>query len=185
MTALDFQNTNTGSTKLNYDDTSANDFVVTLPHKTCTLASVEGTTTNDNALAGQIGEYISSTVLAASAISIATSTVTVITSIGLTAGDWDVTGRVGFISSGTTSVTRLNSMINTSVAISNDLEAINQYVYVPSSVINTPGNGEIHIPCGGARISIAVPTTVYLLALGTFTASTLSAHGIISARRVR
>lgn len=43
-----FQNTNNGSTKLNYDDTSANDYVVTLPHASGELISDNTTAYNND-----------------------------------------------------------------------------------------------------------------------------------------
>lgn len=51
MTALSFENTNTGSTKLQYDDTSVNDYVVTLPHKTCTVAGMDDVANSSSLLA--------------------------------------------------------------------------------------------------------------------------------------
>lgn len=53
-----------------------------------------GTSTNDDASAGNVGEYISHN----NNVNVASSTVTTISSIALTAGDWDVT--LGFAISG-------------------------------------------------------------------------------------
>src|SRR4029077_4886616 len=49
-----------------------------------------GTATNDNATAGNVGEYIESVIPAGAAIAITSATNTNLTSISLTAGDWDV-----------------------------------------------------------------------------------------------
>jgi len=49
-----------------------------------------GTTTNDNAAAGQVGEYVSSTITGGASVALTPGVATNITSISLTAGDWDV-----------------------------------------------------------------------------------------------
>jgi hypothetical protein len=71
-----------------------------------------GTTTNDDASAGQFGEVISSTILAASAVALTTGTAANVTSISLTAGDWDVRGDISWTTAGTTNVTRLVASIS-------------------------------------------------------------------------
>ncbi len=57
-------------------------------------SGIIGTTTNNNAAAGSVGEYVFSQVLAASPVSLTNSTPNNITSISLTAGDWTVTGNI-------------------------------------------------------------------------------------------
>src|SRR5690349_16625741 len=67
------------------------------------ITSLAGTATNDDAAAGKIGEYIESEVLSGSAVSLTTNTAANITSISLTAGDWDVWGAAVYqLGSGTT-----------------------------------------------------------------------------------
>jgi len=61
-----------------------------------TTGGILGTTTNNNASAGYVGEFVSSEVLIGSAVSISANTATDLTSISLTAGDWDVWANVGF-----------------------------------------------------------------------------------------
>lgn len=53
-----------------------------------------GTTTNDNAATGYIGEYLSSTVLSGSAVSLSGGVAKDITTLALTGGDWDVWGTI-------------------------------------------------------------------------------------------
>src|SRR5216684_1358028 len=78
----------------------------------------QGTATNDNAAAGKVGEYISSTIATGSSVTLTTNTTANVTSISLTAGDWDVTGAVDFTFGATTSYTNLiGSVSSTSATI--------------------------------------------------------------------
>jgi hypothetical protein len=63
-----------------------------------------GTTTNDDAAAGHIGEYVSSMVPGGTGPALTSGAASNITSISLTAGDWDVSGGPGLFPSGTTNV---------------------------------------------------------------------------------
>lgn len=141
-----------------------------------------GTATNDNASAGQVGEYVSATVAAGSAVSLGSSlSVHNITTLSLTAGDWEVRGIVSFIY-GVASVT------GTLAAVGLVTGAYPQ----PGTVGSTNAIGAfpalasaVPVVSGVARISLAGTTTVYLTAAGQFTGGTPTAYGTISARRVR
>ena len=65
-------------------------------------SGVVGVTTNSNATTGYVGEYISSQVAVASAVALTTATPANVTSISLTAGDWDVDGVIDLNLSGAT-----------------------------------------------------------------------------------
>lgn len=134
-----------------------------------------GTTTNDNAAAGVVGEYVQSTF---SAVALTTNTVTNLTSISLTAGDWDVYG---------------NALIGASaVALFEAVAGIN-------TVSATFGTyyAQILTASGGAlaqtisqtmppqRLSLASTTTVYAVGRAQFASGTAAATGILLARRVR
>ena len=142
---------------------------------------IPGTATNDSATAGNVGEYVSSTVLAGSAVALTTNTATNITSISLTAGDWDVTGAIFQQPNGATVVTLIIGWISTTSATlptapNNGGEALWSG--------NVTGNGNSTQP-GPMRLSLSSTTTVYLSTFVTFTTNTNSAYGIIRARRVR
>lgn len=141
--------------------------------------AVRGTNTNDNAAAGFVGEVISSTIASGAAVSL-TSTVTAnITSISLTAGDWDVSGYVQFTSAATTSITLLAGGVSiTSATIATDSFRIPTAAFVP-------GAGNIRNTIPTTRVSLAATTTYYLVASATFTVDTLAASGSILARRAR
>ena len=57
-----------------------------------TAGQIVGTATNDSATAGNVGEYVSSAVTPAYPITLTSTQYADVTSISLTAGDWDVTG---------------------------------------------------------------------------------------------
>jgi hypothetical protein len=155
---------------------------------------IVGTTTNNNANAGSIGEYVCAQVTnggsptgcssnSSTPISLTTGTAANVTSISLTAGDWDVWGNVGYVATASTSVSQEAGAIST---VSNTLpSAPNNGAYVLFSVITTAGSGSQVIPVGRTRLSLNATTTVYLIAFSNFGASTLTAYGFIAARRSR
>src|SRR6185312_14765343 len=60
---------------------------------TINKGQLPGTTTNDNASSGNVGQLISSNIVSGSSVSLTTATPLDITTISLTAGDWDVQGN--------------------------------------------------------------------------------------------
>ena len=141
---------------------------------------IVGTTTNDSASAGYVGEYISSNVPQASGVSMTTNTDTNITSISLTAGDWDVNGNVyleptninafsdGKIWTSTTSATKPNDSSVTGILGSSS-------IYFNAMSFTAPT----------IRVSVTGTTTVYLSARATFSAGTMTGYGNLTARRRR
>ena len=145
------------------------------------IGQIPGTATNDDAAAGKVGELITSKVASGSAISVTTGTIFNLTTISLTAGDWDVEGSLGFINAGTTVSTSCDAWINN---VSITLPAIGDGgVYVGATA---PGAGAItQVSTGSKRYSLAATTTIYLSGLIVFSISTCTSYGIIRARRVR
>lgn len=144
---------------------------------------LRGTATNDNASAGFVGEYIESIIASGSAVSLTTSTTANVTSISLTAGDWDVEGLVNIIGAATTNFThRLGGISTTSATIDATAGRFNQWANAGGEVPNVNDNSS---PIPRVRLSLASTTTVYLVARATFTVSTATAWGAINARRVR
>ncbi len=139
-----------------------------------------GTATNDNAPAGDVGEYIMSAT--GSSISLSTGTTANVTSISLTSGDWDVTGAVDYTFGATTSVTDLIGGVSTTSAT---LGAQDTFTNHPLAASVPTAAFDAAYPLPVVRISLASTTTVYLVAQGTFTISTLKAYGTIRARRMR
>lgn len=139
-----------------------------------------GVIDGSDAAAGELGEVIASAI-AGPGIGIGNNVPTNVTSLPLTAGDWDVRGEVWFhLGSGTTG----------------DVEAgISQ---VSASLPGNPGAGSratqtfTHTANSGqvlalapCRMSLAAAATVYLIAVCGFTAGSTTAYGRIEARRQR
>jgi hypothetical protein len=137
---------------------------------------IVGTTTNNNANTGSVGEYVTNTT---TGTSLATGTTANATSVSLTAGDWDVTGVVRFNPAGTTTVSNEYAGISTTSAT---LGILGTFVQ-DSGPLNT--GSQMYTTCPVVRISIAATTTVYAVAQATFGTSTMSCDGFIRARRVR
>jgi len=138
---------------------------------------VVGTTTNNNAAAGSVGEVISSQVLFASGVSLTSNTPANVTSISLTAGDWDVYGNVFC----TFSTLGLNVVgwISATSAVQPNLSLVAQVGISPAGLTN---NG-LSVPY--VRVSVASTTTYYLSGYATFATGTASMAGGIFARRAR
>jgi hypothetical protein len=144
------------------------------------VAGLVGTTTNNNAQAGSVGEYISSTVLIGAALALTSTTARDVTSISLTAGDWDVWGTVCFAPSAAT-ITNLRGWINTT-SVTNPTEPGGGGMVTLN--LPFPSSAQV-IPVGRLRLSLATTTSAFLSVNSAFSAGTLSAYGFIGARRVR
>ena len=143
---------------------------------------VKGSTTNDSAAAGSVGELISSTVLVGSAVSLTLGGKSDVTSITLTAGDWDVFGTVCTTAGAGTLTSRVAGWISTTSATFPTAPNNGAYTY---RYISTGAGDNTFYDVGKCRISASGNTIVYLTAACNFTVSTLAAYGFIGARRVR
>jgi hypothetical protein len=149
---------------------------------TLDVVAVLGVGTATNAAAGIVGEFISSTVLVGSAVPLTSGAPSNVTSMTLTPGDWDVGGNVVFDAGATTTITVESAGI--SLTSSTMPTAPGTGAYVSLSASFTTG-GDNAFPVGVTRLSLAVSTTVFLVANASFGVSTLSAYGFIGARRRR
>lgn len=143
-----------------------------------------GTTTNDNAAAGKIGEYISSTVLSGAAVALVTGVDKNVTSISLTAGDWDVTGNVGFIANAATSWTFIKQSLSLVTNTSDNTPGRLSTMQFPATVWGG-GADRFTFPAMSIRLSLAATTTVFLVGGANFTINTQAAFGTIAGRRAR
>lgn len=149
---------------------------------TAAIGQIPGTATNDNAASGNVGEYITSTVLVGSAISVLNNTPTNIASISISGGDWNVCGSLAENPAGTTVISQTLAWISVSsatipVAPNGGAEVIDSHAL-------GAGSGNV-FTIGCAGISVASTTTVYLSTQQSFAVSTNSSYGFIGARRVR
>jgi hypothetical protein len=142
-------------------------------------AGIVGTTTNNNANVGAVGEYVTATLASSSPITLVNSTFTNVVSISLTAGDWDVNG--------TTVMSCAAGMSNVQSYVSTNSGA-NMGPPYPGTFTLTAATlqvSTVQMPTGTARMSLAATTTVYLGCFAGFTTGPATAYGTIRARRIR
>lgn len=148
-----------------------------------TRGQYPGSATNDNASNGNIGEFIQSSVASGSAVALTSTVTDDITSITLTAGDWDVWANIATDPAAGTTTSVVQAWINT--ASKTDPGAPNGGAYLLQQQAIGAGLSQI-MPVGMMRLS--VPTagaTAYLSCNLTFASSTMAAYGSIQARRAR
>lgn len=139
--------------------------------------NLTGTNTNNNATAGSVGEYSTAT---SGTVALTTATATNVTSVSLTAGDWDVTGNVLFSpQAGDTMTAGTVSVSSTSATQASAPEATSLGTISVASGATVSGGALTR------RFSLSATTTVFLVATATHAGGTLNSQGIIRARRVR
>jgi len=144
-----------------------------------------GTTTNDNAAAGIVGEYKEDSVASSSAVPLTSDLTAPVASLSLSAGDWDVSGAVNFNMGTTTQYGVITAAISTSAAAMPSLPDSSAAAMIFPTLAVAGAIGTPNIITGMKRISLAMTTTVYLVTNDYFTTSTCAAFGTIRARRVR
>ncbi len=143
---------------------------------------IVGTNTNDSAAAGEVGEYIESVVGATNVP--ASGTFGDLTSISLTAGDWDVTGAIHYEMNNASTSGEQHGISSTSGNSSSGTTlGSNRFNGSWTASTLAPLTFDGYIPA--YRVSIASTTTFYLKYLVTYTVATPQGQGRLSARRVR
>jgi hypothetical protein len=141
---------------------------------------IKGTAGNDSANAGSIGEIVSST---ATAVAITSNTATNVTSISLTAGDWEVTGLMGTAPAGSTTQSAVYAGPSTTSAAFQTLSG--SFLNLAGSAAPVSAGGVVQVPLPVTRFSLSATTTVFMVASVTYSVSTLTVNGLLRARRVR
>lgn len=143
-------------------------------------SSTTATTTNDNAKSTEKGYYVES-VVDAPGVALTTNVGANVTFMDLDGGDWDVEGCISFNPAGTTRPTHVIAGVSTSFggfdAIRTDINGV--FVFGAPLVIGTGMRRRFSID------ATAGTTRIYLVALATFTVSTMNASGILTRRRAR
>lgn len=140
--------------------------------------NILGASTNSSATAGYVGELLSAAVLFASAVSFTNGVVRNITSVSLTAGDWDVWGNI-FVSYTVTSTGTAGAISTTSATLPDTSLLSGPYAFAAATIANV-GYTVLQV-----RLSLSTTTTVYLAAFSNFTAGASTGSGAIYARRRR
>lgn len=139
-------------------------------------AGIIGTTTNNNANAGSIGEFQQQVT---TGTSLTNSTAANCSSISLSAGDWDIRGTIQFIPTG--ALTLIWGSINTTSATQNGVTNGGSFLL---NAAMTSAQQQI-ASTRTVRLSLASTTTVYLVGTAAFASGTTTCTGVIEARRVR
>lgn len=146
----------------------------------------KGTATNDNASAGNIGEYLTSTVTSGTTggVVMASGTAMDVTLVVATAGDWDCRGNVGFITAGTTIATAMSTWTSSvsATAYAAGTSSGGAEHDIQTAAVTAP---VWQLPVGTARYSLASSTSIYLSAKTSFSTAAASAFGFLGCRRVR
>jgi hypothetical protein len=147
---------------------------------TSTGGQYKGNAANTGPAAGFIGEQIRATRASGSALALSTGSGANVTSISLTAGIWDVS-CVAMFSGGAITGTVYQVSISTT-SITNGTRGDN-FIEAPASMSPTAiADSSMTIP--SYRLSLAAPTTVYLVAAAGFSVGALTVYGRLSATRV-
>lgn len=158
-----------------------------------TTGGIVGTTTNDDAGAGKVGEFptVVSRLRSAST-AITTDVVLNVTAspLSLTAGDWMVFASLGFTPTTTTSMTQFVIGVSLTSATLPALDVVavptsNEMRMQVSSAPQVTGVSDTTVAVPGFRVTLSGTTSLYLVARSTFSVSTLAVYGSIWARRVR
>lgn len=139
---------------------------------------------NDNAEAGNIGEYVFSEVVLAHAVMLASGTSTDVTSITLGPGDWQVWATFVTAPAVTTTQSDIRAWISTTSGTDPGPPNLGAY-----AELNTPIAAGLSQTLAVGMTRVSVPSsgseTVYLSTNATFATSTLSGYGFLGARRPR
>ena len=145
---------------------------------------IVGATNAGNATAGNVGETITSSIASGSAVTLTTTATPYnITTISLTAGDWDVEGNINYALTSATVVSTgvFEGSIGTTTAT---LAADGTEVYLaPPAITTSTATWGMSLP--RKRINVSSTTTVYLVGEASWTAGSAKGYGTIIARRVR
>lgn len=153
---------------------------------TINQANLVGTTTNNNAAVGSVGEEGEVIVPVGSAISLTNTTPADVCSMILQPGDYDVWGNIGFNGNSSTLVTDLEGWINTSSASLPNAALYNGPSFGSTGVAIFAANSYgFQVPTIRVTVATATTTTIYLSGRAGFSVSTATAYGGLYWRRRR
>jgi hypothetical protein len=138
--------------------------------------------------ANQSGEFKSSTVAVGSPVSETTATPVDVTTLSLTAGDWEVSGQIDRVLGGATSTIYgggLGVATATLLTQAGGSGVGTDCLTTQSATFGTTITGNYATKIGPVRVSLSATTTIYLIAADTFSAGTIGVYGTLRARRIR
>ena len=156
---------------------------------TPTITNQVGSNGTTSATTGAVGEIISSTIALGSAMSVTDATALTITSILLSAGDWQVIGTINYLAS---AAAQVQFLYLASLSTSSSVDLTNgRYVACSGGGNAATGTGlgtllTYGITTSPVRFLVTSPTTINLVGQSHFTTSgTQTAYGTLFARRMR
>lgn len=154
-----------------------------------TGGGIIGTNTNSDAVAGNVGEFKTTTVAAGAAVAGAATTVSKnLTSVSLTAGDWLVSGTCNMLGS-----TLVATVLSCGLGTTTDTQATQaggsgigtDPLSVVSFASSTLPNSVREVSVHPTRVSLSATTTIYMVVNNTFSSGSYTMYGTIKAWRVR
>lgn len=147
---------------------------------------IRGTTTNDNAASGFVGEYVENITNSSETRALTNNTYTDIQTgnspgLTLTAGDWDIS-MLAFMGG---SATGTQWLIGIGTASGNNSTGLVDYMNVAATPTVSTANSDVSLSIPSYRVSISSTTTYYGKVRAKFTVGSPIFYGHISARRVR
>jgi hypothetical protein len=153
---------------------------ITLPSVTFNSTSgIIGTTTNDSAAAGSVGEYVTSGASFVTGNMTTSNTPQNLTSISLTAGDWDVWSSAVLVLNIATT-TAWTGGISTTSATAPSGGLTSAWYWIFAGVNGASYDGKCY-----TRLSLSTTTTVYLVGTSTWTTTAPTFYCQLNARRAR
>lgn len=161
---------------------------LTLPIGPGTLAigsagQYPGETSTGSATAGNIGEYVESVIASGSKVALTNGVAKTVTSISLTAGDWDV-DVMGYVLPAATTTTTFVLLCISGTTNTLDVTAGKFCSFATASSTWTPAN-EIGFALPPYKISLSATTTIFFVVRADFAVSTNASYGLLRARRAR
>jgi hypothetical protein len=155
------------------------------PAGTAVAGQIPGSATNDSANAGNIGEYLSTSLALGSATLLSTGAATSILSLPLSAGDWDVWGS-GVAHAGAAITVFTSFAVGISVSSNTALPTLTSGALTQIGLgAGLTGIVDTAVNVGPTRISLAAAGTAFLNGSFAFATSTASVYGVMQARRRR
>lgn len=147
------------------------------------VGQLPGTATNDNASAGNLGEYLEVVVAQASPVAITSSGASQsIASLAITAGDWTCGGSIGTAPNGATTTTGMAGAIGTVVdTLPTQPNGGGYFIYNSAVGAGVP----ILQTFSPMRVSTAAGTTLRLTVNAGFAINAMGAFGTLNCRRAR
>lgn len=165
----------------NIQDNSNNIMLQFITTTSANGVNVMGSKTGARAPTGYYGEYVSSGVTAASGVTLSNATAANITSISLTAGDWDITGICNETGGAITGTALDCGISTTSATLPAAGSKGDTWVETPQ-MATASADSTIAVPTVAGSISST--TTYFLVIQASFTIGTPKGYGRISARRM-